>query len=337
MKKIDAGGGLIHGNAADFAHDSSVRLLLSHGASPSLRIAGRATQTASFGDVDVLIPGTVQVAAKAARAASLSGDGAAMEALERCPLFASIHAATVRQAIAAAMEKRVLTRGSTALQTGAPELILLASGEVDIVMGAHLIETIGPGGFWGEERVAGEAPSLCAARAAVDSTCFAIPAATLSDIPIVQWNLLEAFERRLRSFRAGFRFEWSESFRVGVKELDEQHRKLFALVNGLSEAIGRSGVIKGHDAEKQELVSFTGMHFSTEESYMESNGYPRLSIQRREHAALMERLNAFVRAGERRMRPRSETIVDYLKDWLIKHTLIEDLQYKGFFALKGIR
>ena len=93
--------------------------------------------------------------------------------------------------------------------------------------------------------MAGEAPSLCAARAAVDSTCFAIPAATLSDIPIVQWNLLEAFERRLRSFRAGFRFEWSESFRVGVKELDEQHRTLFALVNGLSEAIGRSGRDQG--------------------------------------------------------------------------------------------
>ena len=96
-----------------------------------------------------------------------------------------------------------------------------------------------------------------------------------------------------------------------------------------------AGVIKGHETEKQELLSFTGMHFSTEESYMENNGYPRLSIQRREHAALMERLNAFVRAGERRMRPRSETIVDYLKDWLIKHTLIEDLQVQGFFCAQG--
>ena len=328
LKKIDVGGGLIHGNAADFAHDGSTRLLPSHGSN--------APQTVSFGDVDVLIPGTVRIASDVSHASLRAGNGAAMDVLGRCPLFAGIHAISVRKAIAAVMEKRRLSRGNTALQAAAPELLLLATGEVDIVMGAHLIETIGPGGFWGEERVASEAPSLCSARAAVDSTCYAIPAAALSDIPIVQWELLESFERRLRSFREGFRFEWSESFCVGVKELDEQHRTLFALVNALSEAIGRSGVIKGHEAEKQELLSFTRTHFTTEELYMERNAYPRLSIQREEHAALFERLAMFVGAGERRARPRSETAVDYLKDWLIKHTLIEDLQYKEFFASKGV-
>ena len=63
----------------------------------------------------------------------------------------------------------------------------------------------------------------------------------------MQWELLETFERRLRSFRAGFRFEWSPSFRVGVAALDDQHRTLFALVNTLCEAIGRTGVLEGHE------------------------------------------------------------------------------------------
>ena len=34
--------------------------------------------------------------------------------------------------------------------------------------------------------------------------------------------------------------------------------------------------------------------------------------------------------------PASETAVDYLKDWLISHTLLEDLQYRDFFAARGI-
>ena len=57
LKKIDVGGGLIHGNAMDFASDGSEKVLLSHGI-PSVpdSLKGVAI-TASFGDVDVLLPG----------------------------------------------------------------------------------------------------------------------------------------------------------------------------------------------------------------------------------------------------------------------------------------
>jgi hemerythrin-like metal-binding protein len=335
LKKVDVGGGLIHGNAADFAHDGSTRLLLSHG----IRVltgADAVGRIASFGDIDVLIPGPVRAVADASPAAAPSGIGAAMDALDRCLLFADVRTDSIRRAVAAAMEKRILPKGGAVLPGRAAELLVLSSGEVDIVIGAQLIETVEPGGFWGEERVASEAPSLYTTHAEVDSTCWAIPGAALADIPIVQWGLLETFERRLRSFRAVFRFEWSESFCVGVAELDEQHKTLFALVNSLSEAIGRSGAIEGHDALKREVLDFTRKHFLTEESYMENNAYPRLSVQRGEHAELLERLETFTAADERRTRPRLETAVDYLKDWLIKHTLIEDLQYREFFAARGV-
>ena len=57
LKKVDIGGGMIHGMAADFADDTSGRLLFSHLArdlnSEEAAIGGRAT----FGAVDVLIPG----------------------------------------------------------------------------------------------------------------------------------------------------------------------------------------------------------------------------------------------------------------------------------------
>jgi len=203
-------------------------------------------------------------------------------------------------------------------------------------MGAHLVETIGPGGFWGEASLVSEAPQLCEARAVTECVCYAVPRGLIDDIPVVQWELQETFERRLRSFRAGFRFEWSDSFKVDVAELDDQHRKLFALANGLSELIGSSGRIDGHDAQKRALLSYTRLHFQSEESLMTGNGYPRAALQQQEHAALLAKLERFVEAGERRARPRPESAVDYLKDWLISHTLLEDLKYRPFFALKGI-
>jgi hemerythrin-like metal-binding protein len=141
----------------------------------------------------------------------------------------------------------------------------------------------------------------------------------------------------MHSFRSGFRFEWSEAFRVNVRAMDDQHRTLFALVNDLSEKIGAAHTIAGYDQEKQALLGFAREHFFAEEKLMEKHGYPRLDAQRKAHAEMVALLERFMAAGERRRRPRGATAVDYLKDWLIRHTLLEDLQYRPFFAGKGVR
>jgi hemerythrin len=57
IKKVDIGGGMIHGSAADFAADSSTRLLLAH-TSRNLTDAERKIGSGSpFGTLDVMIPG----------------------------------------------------------------------------------------------------------------------------------------------------------------------------------------------------------------------------------------------------------------------------------------
>ena len=57
LKKIDIGGGMIHGNAADFATDDSTRLLLAHTARDLTDAERRIGSGAPFGTLDVLIPG----------------------------------------------------------------------------------------------------------------------------------------------------------------------------------------------------------------------------------------------------------------------------------------
>jgi hemerythrin-like metal-binding protein len=254
-----------------------------------------------------------------------------------CPLFTGVRSEEVLNSIAASLQMRSLKRGQAAPSEQRPELFLLIEGEMDLVVGEQLIESFGPGGFWGEERIVSNAPSLGTARAVSACAYAVIPAEALADIPIVKWELMETFERRLRSFRAGFRFEWSESFRVDVRELDDQHRTLFSLINALSHRIEKTGNIAGHDEQKREVLEHTKKHFQTEEFLMESNGYAQVQTQKQEHAALLDRLERFVDADERRVRPRTETMIDYLKDWLIRHTLMEDLKYKEFFAQKGVR
>ena len=57
VKKIDSGGGLIHGDAQDFSHDRSEKILLSHKSSDLSIRERQIGSSAPFGSVDVLIEG----------------------------------------------------------------------------------------------------------------------------------------------------------------------------------------------------------------------------------------------------------------------------------------
>jgi hemerythrin len=57
LKKVDIGGGMIHGMAADFADDTSGRILFSHLARELNTEESAIGDRATFGAVDVLIPG----------------------------------------------------------------------------------------------------------------------------------------------------------------------------------------------------------------------------------------------------------------------------------------
>jgi len=57
LKKIDIGGGMIHGTAADFVADTSQRLLLAHTARELTDAERRIGSGAPFGTLDVMIPG----------------------------------------------------------------------------------------------------------------------------------------------------------------------------------------------------------------------------------------------------------------------------------------
>ncbi|MCX7174093.1 MAG: bacteriohemerythrin [Proteobacteria bacterium] len=57
VKKIDIGGGLIHGAAEDFRHDATKRILLAHRASELTAVEKEIGSSAAFGTTDVLVAG----------------------------------------------------------------------------------------------------------------------------------------------------------------------------------------------------------------------------------------------------------------------------------------
>ena len=170
---------------------------------------------------------------------------------------------------------------------------------------------------------------LFEARALLDSVTYAIPAEVLEDIPVVQWKLMETYERRLKSFRAELRFEWHDSYAVGIPDIDEQHRVLFEMIQDLAAvADGREPAAGVTDAVES-LVSLARTHLHYEESL--SAGHPAQGYDavRREHAEFLKKAEGFRKYVEEAPADALQTVVEFMKDWVVDHALLENRRFSG--------
>lgn len=87
--------------------------------------------------------------------------------------------------------------------------------------------------------------------------------------------------------------EWSDKLLTGVREVDEQHKKLVALINELYDAMKQGKGKEVIDKALDELVKYAGYHFSTEETLMTKYGYPELASHKREHENFKAKIKDF--------------------------------------------
>jgi hemerythrin len=112
---------------------------------------------------------------------------------------------------------------------------------------------------------------------------------------------------------------WNESMSVKINSIDNQHQKLFEIINDFYDNISKHStnelILKLVDGMKTYAI----MHFSTEENYMRQYNYPKYEQHKKEHTDFIEKINVL----EEKLRSRklivSIEITNFLKDWIKKH------------------
>ncbi len=130
---------------------------------------------------------------------------------------------------------------------------------------------------------------------------------------------------------------WSKDLEIGIKEIDDQHKRLVKLVNQLY-----VGISQGKDKEYlskilNELIEYTDYHFKTEEYYFDKFGYPETDIHKEIHRKLVEKVVNFKKKFEEGSATLSYELLNFLKDWLINHIGKTDKKYGSFLKEKGLR
>jgi len=132
-------------------------------------------------------------------------------------------------------------------------------------------------------------------------------------------------------------FAWNESYSVRVGQMDEQHRKLFDIINELAEAM-KSG--KGEAAVRdtvEQLAVYTRTHFLQEEMLMQKTGYPDLPAHRQLHRKLMADVEQYKKAIEEGHTASPVTLLNFVREWLVHHIRESDKAYSDHLNANGVQ
>lgn len=105
---------------------------------------------------------------------------------------------------------------------------------------------------------------------------------------------------------------------TGIRELDEDHDEVFALIGGLRAALG-GGRTAVDGTSVAALASYAERHFAREESLMEGSAYPGLDDHRLEHHRARSMLMGFRNDHLDGRSVESMAVLQFLEGWLMSH------------------
>lgn len=138
-------------------------------------------------------------------------------------------------------------------------------------------------------------------------------------------------ENRGRRKEGKAMYQFTEDCLTGIPQIDEEHRKLFRLVNETLDLLHNDRLKDKYREVRRifvELKNYTDDHFANEEAYMESINDPELEIQKKEHKAFRNKIAALdvsdIEEPEEQQKTLEE-LMSCLTRWLYHHILGSDI------------
>ncbi len=116
--------------------------------------------------------------------------------------------------------------------------------------------------------------------------------------------------------------KWKEEYSVGIRQVDEQHKRLFDLTNRLIKARKDPAGRESLRVFLSELMDYTHYHFQAEEVLF--GHLPTARYHKAEHAQFIESLKGLTAGFLREERNLDSRLLSFLVTWLRDHILKTD-------------
>ena len=118
---------------------------------------------------------------------------------------------------------------------------------------------------------------------------------------------------------------WKERYKIGVEEVDQQHKELFNRLNDFLQVVRSEEAMEKKVAEIEKTLSFMGeyvvVHFDSEEEIQQQHNYPDYEEHRQTHERFKKEIMEFKQEFEAD-KCNEELVMEFsgkLLTWLIHH------------------
>lgn len=123
--------------------------------------------------------------------------------------------------------------------------------------------------------------------------------------------------------------EWSNKFLLGIERIDAEHQIFADLINMFARKIDSGADRLSLARTLREIHKYAEFHFISEENMMLEWNYPELAAHAAIHKELLETLwKITINFSAEEIEP--EELLDFLVDWFINHTAIEDQRISAY-------
>ncbi len=129
--------------------------------------------------------------------------------------------------------------------------------------------------------------------------------------------------------------KWNENLRLGVKIIDEQHKRLITHMNDLYDNIGMNKKESFHQI-MEGINDYRRTHFVVEEEFMIIYDYEGYELHKNSHNTFKKKVASLSTEFQKDDLDKARDILFYLFEWLRSHLLEEDKELVAFLISKGV-
>jgi len=129
---------------------------------------------------------------------------------------------------------------------------------------------------------------------------------------------------------------WKPEYSVSVKSIDEDHQKLFDLLNQLFESMTKGNGKEIVNDIILELERYAVFHFGREESYFRVTNYPLALQHIKEHQYFKQKVAELKKDVASNKGMVAPDALGFLSDWLRNHIAKSDKAYEEHFKKYGV-
>lgn len=131
-------------------------------------------------------------------------------------------------------------------------------------------------------------------------------------------------------------FDWKDEFKLGIKIIDDQHKKFIGLIVRLYKTIYEQKTKNELKKILNELVKYKRYHFSTEEKYFKKFNYKGTSSHINAHNKFNKEIEKFIKKIDNNEMEIAFELIDFLEDWFLDHLNDMDKKYVKCFKEHGL-